>query len=41
MAVTDAFMEAASKGETITLYNPHRAQPKIKKILVLAFIITP
>ena len=37
LGVTDEFMEAASKGETYTLYNPHRANQKTKKILEKKF----
>ncbi|GEM_PF-6409092 len=33
LAVTDEFMEAAINGGTYTLYNPHRASPKIKGVL--------
>ena len=33
LAVTDEFMEAAERGQTYTLFNPHRAKPGIKKNL--------
>ncbi|HDK42392.1 MAG TPA: hypothetical protein ENG87_03360, partial [Candidatus Pacearchaeota archaeon] len=33
LALTDGFMEAAKNNEMYTLYNPQRANPKIKKIL--------
>ena len=33
MSVTDQFMEAALKGDTYTLYNPHRADSRTKRIL--------
>jgi len=33
MGISDEFMEAAIHGHTYTLYNPHRSQPKIKRIL--------
>jgi len=33
LAVTDEFMESALKGETYTLFNPHRANPRIRKVL--------
>jgi ribonucleoside-diphosphate reductase alpha chain len=33
LGVTDDFMESAEDGGTYTLFNPHRAQPEIKKIL--------
>lgn len=37
LAVTDEFMEAAEKDHTYTLYNPHRAQPGIKRVLETKF----
>ncbi|MEK6830078.1 MAG: adenosylcobalamin-dependent ribonucleoside-diphosphate reductase [Nanoarchaeota archaeon] len=37
IAGTDEFMEAALSGGTYTLYNPHRANPKTKKILQKKF----
>lgn len=33
VAVTDEFMEAAERNGTYTLYNPHRANPDIKRVL--------
>lgn len=33
LAVTDEFMEAVLNNGTYTLYNPHRASPRIRKIL--------
>lgn len=37
MAVTDEFMEAAKNDQTYTLFNPHRTQPKIKRVLEKKF----
>ncbi|MBI2045229.1 adenosylcobalamin-dependent ribonucleoside-diphosphate reductase [Candidatus Pacearchaeota archaeon] len=37
LAVTDEFMEAAEKGHTYTLFNPHRARPEIKRVLEKKF----
>jgi ribonucleoside-diphosphate reductase alpha chain len=37
LAVTDEFMEAALNGGTYTLYNPHRAQPGIRRVLEKKF----
>ncbi len=37
LAVTDEFMEAAERGQTYTLFNPHRANPRIKKVLEQKF----
>src|SRR3989344_348748 len=37
MSVTDEFMEAATSGGMYTLYNPHRADPKIKSVLEKKF----
>ena len=37
MSVTDEFMEAAANGGMYTLYNPHRANPKIKSVLEKKF----
>lgn len=39
MAITDEFMEAAMTDGTYTLFNPHRAEPGIKRVLEKKFSI--